>query len=71
MPLNRVRFMNTYIDNVTLDEAVKHIEECIDKRAIGQVITPNVDQIVRIEWDDYFKRICENWGNIDLFYMYY
>ena len=60
MPLNRVRFMNTYIDNITLNEAVKHIEECIDKRVIGQVITPNVDQIVRIEWDDYFREICKN-----------
>ena len=29
MPLNRVKFMNTYIDNVTMDEAVKHIEKCI------------------------------------------
>lgn len=60
MSLNRVRFMNTYIDDVTLSEAVKHIEECIDNKVIGQVITPNVDQIVRIEWDEYFKKICEN-----------
>ena len=60
MPLNRVRFMNTYIDNITLEEAVKHIEECIEERRIGQVITSNVDQIVRIEWDEYFKQICEN-----------
>lgn len=60
MPLNRVKFMNTHIDNVTMDEAVKHIEECIEQRKIGQVITPNVDQIVRIEWDEYFKEICEN-----------
>lgn len=60
MPRNRVQFMNTYIDNVTLDEAVKHIEECIEQKKIGQVITPNVDQIVRIEWDEYFKKICEN-----------
>ena len=60
MPLNRVRFMNTYIDNVTLEEAVKHIEECIEQKKIGQVITPNVDQIVRIERDEYFKEICKN-----------
>ncbi len=59
MPLNRVRFMNTYIDNITMGEAVHHIEECIEQKKIGQVITPNVDQIVRIEWDEYFKEICE------------
>lgn len=60
MPLNRQKFMNTYIDNVTLAEAVEHIEYCIQNRIIGQVITPNVDQIVRMEWDTYFKEICNN-----------
>lgn len=60
MALNRQKFMNTYIDNVTMDEAIRHIEDCIQKKKIGQIITPNVDQIVRLEWDDYFKEICEN-----------
>lgn len=60
MALNRQKFMNTYIDNVTMDEAIDYIERCIQHRKVGQVITPNVDQIVRMEWDDYFKEICEN-----------
>lgn len=60
MALNRQKFMNTYIDNVTMEEAIGHIEECIQRKKIGQVITPNVDQIVRMEWDDYFKKICDN-----------
>lgn len=60
MSLNRKPFMNTYMDYVTKAEAIEHIEYCIKNRKIGQVITPNVDQIVRIEWDDYFKKICEN-----------
>lgn len=60
MPLNRRRFMNTYIDDLTLEEAVEHIEHCIKTHKIGQVITPNVDQIVRLEWDEYFREICEN-----------
>lgn len=60
MPLHRIKFMNSYIDNVTKKEAIEYIEECIRDRKIGQVITPNVDQIVRIEWDEYFKKICEN-----------
>lgn len=60
MPLNRMRFMNTYMDNVTLEEAVAHIEDCIRSRKIGHVITPNVDQIVRIESDTYFKEICDH-----------
>ena len=60
MPLNRRKFMNTYIDDVTKEEAIEHIEYCIDNRIIGQVITPNVDQIVRLEWDKYFQEICSN-----------
>lgn len=60
MALNRMPFMNTYVDNVTEKEAINHIEECIKNRKIGHVITPNVDQIVRIENDPYFKEICDN-----------
>ena len=60
MPQNRMHFMNSYIDNVTMDEAIDHIEECIRLQKIGQVITPNVDQIVRMETDSYFKEICDN-----------
>ena len=60
MPLNRVKFMNTFVDDVTLEEAIEHIERCIKERKIGHVITLNTDQIVRIERDEFFKRICEN-----------
>ena len=60
MALNRIRFMNTYVDNVTMEEAITHIEDCIHKKRIVHVITPNVDQIVRIENDKYFKKICDN-----------
>ena len=60
MALNRMRFMNSYIDNVTKKEAIAHIEECINTQKIGHFITPNVDQIIRIESDKYFKKIYEN-----------
>ena len=60
MALNRIPFMNTYLDNVSLKEAIEYIEKCILERKIGHVITPNVDQIVRIENDNYFRTICEN-----------
>lgn len=60
MPLNRIRFMNANIDNVTMEEAVGYIEDCIRNQKIGHVVTLNVDQIVQIEKDEYFKRICES-----------
>ncbi len=60
MALNRMRFMNTYVDNVTEEEAVRHIEECVKNRTIGFVVTPNVDQIVMMEKNLYFRVICDN-----------
>ena len=60
MPLNRMRFMNTYVDNVTEEEAIRHIEECVKNRTIGFVVTPNVDQIVMMEKNLYFREICDN-----------
>jgi len=60
MALNRMKFMNTYVDNVTKEEAIAHIEQCIKNKRMGHVITPNVDQIVRIEKDRYFKEICDH-----------
>ncbi|MBQ6302391.1 MAG: WecB/TagA/CpsF family glycosyltransferase [Clostridiales bacterium] len=55
-----MRFMNTYVDNVTEEEAIRHIEECIKDRKIGFVVTPNVDQIVMMEKNLYFREICDN-----------
>ena len=52
--------MNTYVDNVTEEEAIRHIEECIKDRKIGFVVTPNVDQIVMMEKNLYFREICDN-----------
>lgn len=60
MALNRMHFMNTYVDNVTETEAIKYIEDCIRDKKVGYVITPNVDQIVRVEKDPYFREICDN-----------
>ena len=60
MALNRKRFMNTFVDNVTKEEAIAHIEDCIQNRKIGHVITPNVDQVVRMEYDSYFRQICND-----------
>jgi len=60
MPLKRMKFINTYIDNITKQEAMNHIDECITNKRIGHVITPNVDQIIRIERDEKFKNICNS-----------
>lgn len=60
MSLNRQKFMNIAVDNATLNEVLEHIEYCIDNQIVGQIIPLNVDQIVRLETDKYFKEICNN-----------
>lgn len=60
MPLNRVEFMNTVIDNVTAEEGVTYIDNAIKKQVITQVIFPNVDQIVKIEKDSKFANVTRN-----------
>ena len=59
MPLNRMRFMNTYIDNVDINMTIQYVEECINKRKIVQITTLNSDHIVKIESDPFLKKVCD------------
>ena len=52
--------MNTYVDNLTMDEAVEQIELLINRRSNSFVVTPNVDHIVLLEEDAQFKEIYEH-----------
>ena len=45
----RMRFMNTYIDNLSMSEALDEIERLIKKNDCSFVVTPNVDHIVQID----------------------
>lgn len=47
--LHRMKFMNTYIDNVTLAEALDEIDTLIAAKSDAFVVTPNVDHIVQLE----------------------
>ena len=60
MPKNRMKFLNTYLDNITMKEAVEYIDEMIKTQKKGYIVTPNVDFIVRLESDKYFQRIVEH-----------
>lgn len=52
----RIRFMNTCIDNLTMDEALDRIEQLATGERASYVVTPNVDHIVRLEKDEAFRR---------------
>lgn len=60
--MNRIRFMNIQIDNVTMDEAVDSIKKCIVENEKMFVVTPNVDHMVKLQNDKKFLTAYQNAG---------
>lgn len=58
--MKRIKFLNTEIDNITMEEALKEIEWLILNKKPSYVVTPNVDHIVKLEKDDEFKEVYKN-----------
>lgn len=53
--MSRIKFMNTEIDNLTMDETLSAIESLIPQKKNAYVVTPNVDHIVKLETDEKLK----------------
>ena len=45
----RMKFMNTEIDNLTMQETLQAIDQLIQENKRAYVVTPNVDHIVQLE----------------------
>lgn len=58
--MTRINFMNTEIDNLTMDETLIEIDKLIRLNGCAYVVTPNVDHIVQLERDEELKRVYEN-----------
>lgn len=58
--MTRINFMNTEIDNLTMDETLIEIDKLIRLNKCAYVVTPNVDHIVQLEKDEELKRVYEN-----------
>lgn len=56
----RIKFLNTHIDNITMDEAICQIERLVNERRHSYIVTPNLDHIVLIEKDALFREIYNN-----------
>lgn len=56
----RIRFLNTYIDNLTAAEAKAVVDRYIREDGSRYVVTPNTDIIVKMQNDSKLKDICEN-----------
>lgn len=59
MSEKRIKFLNTHIDNLTMEEAVREAKRLILEKKNSYVVTPNVDHIVKIEHDGLFRDIYE------------
>ena len=55
--MSRIKFLNTYIDNLTMEEALLRIDELIKGSNHAYVVTPNVDHIVKLEKDEKFRQV--------------
>ena len=55
--LEKQRLLNTYVNNVTLDETLDEIDELIHKRKKSYIVAINVDVVMKMENDDYLRRI--------------
>lgn len=59
MNTNRIRFLNTYIDNLTAQEAKICVDQLIQTPGYHYVVTPNSDIVVKMQDDSELKEICE------------
>lgn len=55
--MSRIKFLNTYIDNLTISDAIDRIDKLIQKNNSSYVVTPNLDHIVIMEKDQEFLEI--------------
>ena len=54
---NRVNIAGIEIDNLSMREAIVHVERLMSEKQSHYVVTPNVDHIVKLQRDEEFRRI--------------
>ncbi|WP_183279696.1 WecB/TagA/CpsF family glycosyltransferase [Clostridium fungisolvens] len=55
-----MRFLNTEIDNLSMEEALVRIDALIRNGRYNYVVTPNVDHIVKLEKDQELREVYNN-----------
>ncbi len=58
--MKKQQFLNTYINNITMEEAISSIEKSINKNEKIYISTINTDVIMQIEKDEYLKKAIDN-----------
>ena len=52
--------LNTFINNVDMNETLTEIEEMISKEKKSYIVAINVDVVMKIENDQYLKKIVDS-----------
>lgn len=58
--MEKVKLLNTYVNNVNMSEAVSEIEKSINCDKKSYLVAVNVDVIMKIEHDAYLKKIIDD-----------
>lgn len=58
--MKKQRFINTYVNNVNMNETIKSIDDMIASEKKSYVVAINVDVVVKIEDDSYLQKIVNN-----------
>lgn len=61
--MSRLQFMNTEVDNLTMNETLERIDELISENKNAYVVTPNVDHLIQLERGG---ELCEAYKHADL-----
>lgn len=58
--MGRVNILGIEIDNISSDEALVEICKLIEVGKSMYIVTPNVDHIIKLQWDVEFKKVYDN-----------
>ena len=56
--MSRIKFLNTYIDSLTAQEAKVHVNQMVQERRPQYVVTPNTDIVMRMQREPDLLDIC-------------
>lgn len=58
--MSRIKFMNTEIDNLTMQETLQEVDQLVKNSKGAYVVTPNVDHIVQLETNEELQAVYRN-----------
>lgn len=56
--MSRIKFLNTYIDSLTAQEAKERVDQMVQERRPQYVVTPNTDIVMRMQREPDLLDIC-------------